>query len=110
MREETILAGITKELRSLGETSSPGSQYFQLFQETLETATGCDSIDGLGGYIPGGANATTDKNIGSILLASAIMFAGAEIGDSIRTGLQDIASSLDDVSRPIDSLRPDDED
>lgn len=96
MRSQTVLGSIQEMLRSLGEPAHPATQHFMLFQEALETATGADSIDGLTGHIAGGKDTTeaTEKHLDAILISSALMFAGAEIGKALNDGLADVASAI----------------
>lgn len=48
-------------------------------------------------YVPldGESQEAIERNIGPVLTASAIAFAGAEIADAIRTGLSQIAEAIE---------------
>lgn len=99
MRRDTILASIQKMVAAEGGDRHPAAKYFYLFQEALETATGAGVLDGLAGHQPltdGEESAdAAERNVGPILLASAVMFAGAEIGHGLRDGLGAIAEAIE---------------
>jgi hypothetical protein len=100
-RQETIMAGIQKTLNMHGDRD-PASRYYALFQEALETATGCDAEDGLGGYIPAHDTksvAATETNAGQIMVAAAIMFTGERIAETIRQGLAEIADAMEQTEQ-----------
>lgn len=94
---DTILAHIQQILQSEGASPRGVDVMHRLFQEALESATGVGSAEGLGGYVPldGESHEAMDRNIGPLLTASAIAFAGTEIADAIRTGLSEIAEAIE---------------
>jgi hypothetical protein len=78
MRNQTVLNNIQQLLHHQGISGGdPAVQYIQLFQEAIETATGAE------------------KHLDAVMISSALMFAGAEIGHNIRQGLAEIAGTLD---------------
>lgn len=103
MRQTTIMAEIGKALRGEGLDAGSANQMFELFQHALESATGANGHDGLGGYVPmndGDALAAVEENALPILTASAIAFAGAEIADAIRGGLSEVAQAIEAAQDP----------